>query len=547
MTLDLFFQILIQVIGGLGLFLLGMKNMSEGMQAAAGQRLRKLLNAVTDNRIIACSVGASITALVQSSSVTTVMVVGMVNAGLLTLKQAIGVIMGTNIGTTITAWLVALHVADYGLPILGVAALVFLFSKNDRVQYIAMIFLGLGMVFFGLELMKNGLKPLKDLPQFTHMMTAFEPRTYLGLLKCILVGSLLTAIIQSSSATVALTITLAMTQAITFETAAALVLGENIGTTITAFLASIGTNTSARRAAYAHILFNLIGVFLMVPLFRFYIGTLNLILPEGLPVASKIAFSHTFFNSMIVLILLPLLYPFTKIVEKLVPSRKIKEKSHLTYLDIRLFDSPPLAIEQSHREIALMGENIMKMMDWLRTALVEQHNNRRLENKLFHREEIFDHIQKEIVEFIGKMMTGNLSHAVTEEARNQLRMADEYESISDYIITILKLRCKLRNSQLKFTQEGHDEILLLHDAITSYLDMIRTAVKSKNPDTFSKIQTLSKRIVHQVKDIRSEHLSRLEKSKATPLSSLIFMDMLNAYRRINDHGLNIAEVQAGEK
>ncbi|MFC1569992.1 Na/Pi cotransporter family protein [bacterium] len=414
-------------------------------------------------------------------------------------------------------------------------------------QYIAMIFLGLGMVFFGLELMKGGLKPLKDLPEFAHLMTAFEPNTLINLLKCILVGSLLTAIIQSSSATVALTITLAATQAITFETAAALVLGENIGTTVTAFLASIGTNTSARRSAYAHILFNIIGVLIMVPLFKYYIGALNLFLNEGMPVASKIAFSHTFFNSMIVVILLPLIHPFTRMVEKLVPARKMKEKSHLTYLDIRLYDTPALAIEQSHREITLMGENTHKMMDWLRTALQEEHNNRTLENKLFHREEIFDLIQKEIVEFIGKMMAGNLSHAVTAEARMQLRMADEYESISDYIISILKLRCKLRNNQLEFTTEGHEEILSLHDSITIYLDMINTAVGSKNPDLFSKIQSLSKRILHQVKDIRTEHLSRLEKSKASPLSSLIFMDMLNAYRRIKDHGLNIAESLAGEK
>jgi phosphate:Na+ symporter len=547
MTIQLFFKIIIQVIGGLGLFLLGMKHLSEGMQVATGNRLRKMLNAVTDNRIIACGVGTSITALVQSSSVTTVMVVSMVNAGLLNLRQAVGVIMGTNIGTTMTAWLVALNLMDYGLPLLGISALVYLFAKSDRVQYIAMVFVGLGMIFFGLELMKNGLKPLKELTAFSDLMAAFEPRNIPGLLKCILVGATLTAVIQSSSATVALTITLATTQAITFETAAALVLGENIGTTITAFLASLGTNTSARRAAYAHILFNVIGVSLLIPFFKFYLLFLNQLFSITIPIASRIAFSHSFFNILIVTILLPLINPFTRLVDLLVPSKRIKEKSHLTYLDIHLYDSPALAIEQSHREIVLMGENIRKMMDWLRTALEEEHNNRILENKLFHREEIFDHIQKEIIVFIDKMLAGNLSHSVTTEARKQLRMADEYESISDYIISILKLKCKLRNNQLKFAPEGDEEMIILHDSIAAYLDLIQNAVHNKNREALSKIQSLSKRIVAQVKDIRAEHLSRLEQQKTTPLASLIFMDMLSAYRRIKDHGLNIAEALAGKK
>ncbi len=547
MTFGMVLNIIIQVIGGLGLFLLGMKYLSEGMQAATGERLRKLLNSLTENRVIACGVGTSITALIQSSSVTTVMVVSMVNAGLLSLRQAIGVIMGTNIGTTMTAWLVALNLVDYGLPILGVAVLFYLFAKNDRVQFIAMVFVGLGMIFFGLELMKTGLKPLKELPEFMHLMAAFEPKTLFGLFKCILVGASLTAIIQSSSATVAITITLAVTQAITYETAVALVLGENIGTTITAFLASLGTNTSARRAAYAHILFNITGVTIMIPIFKYYVVFLNEVFSSSLPIASRIAFSHSFFNLFIVGLLLPLLGPFTRLIEHLVPAKKIKEKSHLTYLDIRLYDSPALAIEQSHREITLMGENIHKMMDWLRSTIQNPNEDRIIENKIFHREEIFDLIQKEIVLFIGKLMSGNLSSAVTTEARRQLRMADEYESISDYIVSILKMRCRLRNNQLKFTAEGDMEILVLHDTTNAFLDTVRESVKAKSPEQLSKIQTLSRRLVHQIKDIRSEHLVRLEKRMASPLSSLIFLDMLNAYRRIQDHGLNIAESLTGEK
>ena len=547
MDIQQIIQIPIGVIGGLGLFLLGMKQMSEGMQAVAGERLRRLISAVTENRLIAAGVGASITGLIQSSSVTTVMAVGMVNAGLMTLRQAVGVIMGTNIGTTITAWLIALRIADYGLPILGIAALVFLFAKNERVQYTAMVFLGLGMVFFGLELMKNGLKPLRDLPEFISLMSAFEPKGIGGLIKCVLAGSFLTAVIQSSSATVAITITLAATGVISFETAVALVLGENIGTTVTAFLASLGANTNAKRAAYAHIFFNVIGVSIMIPLFHQYVWLLKLVFPETLSMASRIAFSHTFFNSFVVALLLPFINPFTRLVEILVRSRLKKEKPHLTYLDVRMYDTPALAIQQSYREIIVMGEGIQKMMGWLRESLSDESNNKIRENKLFHREKVFDLMQKEIVEYIGKLMGGTLSHDVATNARNQLRMADENETISDYIITILKLNCRLRNNNLAFTSKGNEDMLRLHDVVCEYLNIVHHAVQERDREILSRAMSLGDAITHRVKDVRSDHLSRLENSETTPLVSLIYMDMLSAYRRIKDHAFNIAEVLAGEK
>ena len=547
MSLNLMIQIFSHVLGGLGLFLLGMKQMSDGMQSVAGDRMRALVHAVTDNRITACGVGVLITGLVQSSSITTVMVVGMVNAGIMVLRQAIGVIMGTNIGTTVTAWLVALHVADYGLPILGLAAIVFLFAKNEKLQYSAMVFLGLGMVFFGLELMKDGLNPLKDLPHFMILMAAFEPTTLWGLIKCVFVGAMLTAIIQSSSATVALTITLATTQTITFETAAALVLGENIGTTITAFLSSIGTNTSAKRAAYAHILFNIIGVSVMIPVFKTYLWFLDELFPSSLAIASRIAFSHSFFNIAIVCLLLPLLDPYTRLIEKIIPAKKTKEKRHLTYLDVRLFETPSLALEQSYREILQMGEGTSKMMNWLKDSFNASANNKSLENKLFHREKIFDIVQKEIVEFISKMMTGTLSHDTTSEARKQLRMADEYESISDYIITLLKLRCRMRNNDIKFAKTGYEEMMTLHQAVDEYLHLIFKTLQSRKGEEFSKILSNGEQVTHLAKDIRNRHLNRLSKKEVTPLGSLIFMDMLSAYRRIKDHALNIAEAMVGEK
>ncbi|MBU8922839.1 MAG: Na/Pi cotransporter family protein [Bacteroidales bacterium] len=546
MNID-YVKIFIGAVGGLGLFLVGMKLMSEGMQTVAGERLRKLINAITDNRLVACGVGATVTSLIQSSSVTTVMIVGMVNAGIMTLRQAIGVILGADIGTTITAWLVALKIVEYGLPILGISAFFYLFSKNERVRYIAMMTLGLGMVFFGLEIMKEGFMPLRDNPEFISLLSRFEPKSMVGVIKCVLVGALVTAIIQSSSATVAITITLARTGVIGYETAVALVLGENIGTTITAFLASLGAITNAKRTAYAHILIKIIGVMIMVPFFFRYIWLLKFIIPENAAIATRIAFAHTGFNIFIVSLFMPLINPFTRFVKFLVPAKDHKEKHHLTYLDVRIYDTPAIGIQQSYSEIILMGEGVQKMMGWLRSSLKDLNGDRTLEKKLFHREKIFDLIQKEIVEFIGKMMTGTLSHDVTKEVHKQLRIADEFESISDYIVIILKLRCRMRNEGLTFAEKDVEEILQLHDLVSEYTQLIHEAVETRDEGAITKALSQGDTIAHQVKNFRANHLLRLENKETEPLASLIIMDMLSSYRRIKDHALNIAEVVAGEK
>src|SRR5690606_21760979 len=287
------------VIGGLGIFMLGMKYMSEGMQAVAGNSLRRLISLVTDNRVLAVGAGTLVTMLVQSSSVTTVIVVGLVNAGLMQLHQAIGVIVGANIGTTITGWILVLKIGDYGLPLLGIGAensgtaitgwvlglgigdyglpllgigaLVYLFTRKDRPRFIAMAVMGLGMIFFGLELMKDGFAPLAENRAFIDAFAWFRADSYTGVLRAVLVGCILTVIVQSSSATLGITIGLASTGVIPFTTAAALVLGENIGTTITAVLASLGATTEARRAAYGHVLFNVFGVLWITAIFQWYI------------------------------------------------------------------------------------------------------------------------------------------------------------------------------------------------------------------------------------------------------------------------------------
>ena len=583
------------VLGGLGIFLLGMKNMSEGMQAVAGERLRKMIGAVTNNRILACMVGTLVTCVIQSSSVTTVMVVGMVNAGLMKLVQAIGVILGANIGTTITGWILVLKIGKYGLPMLGIAALFYLFSKKDKIRFTASFFLGLGMVFFGLELMKNGFKPLRDLPQFVEMFSRFSPSSYYdyaNIIKCVAIGATLTAVVQSSSATLGITIGLATTGAISYPAAAALVLGENIGTTITAYLASLGASTNAKRASYAHILINVIGVAWIISVFWFYIPHVEkfvgldevkakqtaefgwpkqfgFVMHEEPDKASMseadydyamkeyahadatmraaIATTHTGFNLINMLVFMPFVGLLAKLLQKIVPDKDFKERPHLAFLDVRMLDTPAISIEQSQKEIIRMSEIASGMLVMLKEQLTADVPDRDKSQKLFRHENIMDVIQKEIMEFLSNLLSGNIPHNVMQAGRSQLRMADEYESISDYITTIMKLRLKMTGTDQHMSLNGESELSQLHDKVADYIDMINGAVKANDADVFVKAQVRGKNITKFMKQCRTEHLNRVGRGEATPLKSLIYTDMLNAYRRIKDHAFNIAEVLAGEK
>ena len=328
-----YWKLILTVLGGLGIFLLGMKNLSEGMQAVAGNGLRRMISIVTNNRLMATGVGVLVTMLVQSSSITTVMVVGFVNSGFMTLTQAVGVIMGANIGTTITGWILVLKIGKYGLPIAGAAAFFYLFAKRDRLRYAALAIMGLGLVFLGLELMKDGFAIIKELPEFEAWFKAFNAETYFGVLKCALVGCVLTFIVQSSSATLGITIGLAQIGVIEFETAAALVLGENIGTTITAWLASFGSNTNAKRAAYFHVLFNLLGVAWITAVFpaymmlvrRFVAGDANADMSLGVVSAAEItagiAAAHTGFNVTNTIVFLPLAGYMASLLQRLIPDK----------------------------------------------------------------------------------------------------------------------------------------------------------------------------------------------------------------------------------
>jgi phosphate:Na+ symporter len=348
--------VIFQSLGGLGLFLFGMKIMSEGLQKVTGKKMRKILAMVSNNRFVGCGVGTIVTSVIQSSSATTVMLVSFVDAGLMTLTQAIGVILGANIGTTVTAQLIAFKITNYALPAIAAGVLLKFFIGRRKWIYVGDVLLGFGLVFFGLATMKAGFAPLKDSPAFISFFTGFNADNLGGILLCVLAGTVLTTILQSSSATVGITMALAMEGLLGFEASVALILGENIGTTITAQLASMGTNVNARRTANAHTLFNVIGVLLIILFFPLFlqlvewltssllgIGPPDLVVGGEKPnIARYIANSHTMFNLVSAIFFLLILPYLVKVAIWLTPGKKEEEKldelRHIKYLDTKFID-----------------------------------------------------------------------------------------------------------------------------------------------------------------------------------------------------------------
>ncbi|MFV0443095.1 MAG: Na/Pi cotransporter family protein [Planctomycetaceae bacterium] len=538
-------KLIFGLVGGLGIFLLGMKNMSEGMQAVAGSSLRRMIAAVTNNRFLAVGVGTLVTTLIQSSSITTVMVVGFVNSGVMTLQQAIGVIMGANIGTTITGWIIALKIGKYGLPLLGASAFVFLFSRGDRYRSWAMVVMGIGMVFFGLEVMSDACKVIRETPAFEEWFQSFRADSYPGVLGCALVGCILTIMVQSSSATLGITITLATQGIIGYHTAAALVLGENIGTTITAILATLGATTNARRAAYFHTLFNIFGVFWITLMFQWYTQQIQKYIPDD--ITAQIATTHTIFNVANTCLFVWFVPYFARLLEWLVPSKAFKEKPRLTDLDIRMLETPILAVEQSRTEILKMGDGCQKMLGWLATLLQQSEYDADLVRHLREREKILDSVQDEVSHFVTDVLAGSVPHNVAEECRQQLRLADEYESVSDYIDTIFRFDDKLRKENLRFTESQGTDLLRLHSLVAEYLRQVNLAFRNRNTSALRQVDDLGKQIRKVIKELRRDHLADLSETCLPPQVTVAFLNALNAYGRVRDHAQNVAEVVAGEK
>lgn len=562
MNVGLISEMAFHLIGGLGIFLLGMKYMQQGLQVIAGSRIRRMIRVVTSNRFLAVGIGLFVTMLVQSSSVTSVMVISLVNSELMALTEAIGVIIGANIGTTITGWILALKIGQYGLPLLGLASFGWLFLRGEKLRYSALSVLGIGMVFFGLEIMKDGFEPVKDLPEFAALFHLFEATDYAGVLKSALVGCVVTLIVQSSSATLGMTIALANTGVIDFQTAGALVLGTNIGTTITALLASLGADDiNAKRTAYFHIFFNVTGVVAVTALFLpVYLPFIENVVIRGVDpnmqtaagtfpyMTAAIAAVHTVFNVATALLFIPFIIPISNALVRLVKAKPKEERAHLTHLDFHLVSSPLTAIEQSRHEIQRTDQHVRDMLDDLRTVIANPSVGRDVIDKVFERERILDEVQIEITRFLTDLLAEELSHNVANEARSQLRLADEFESVSDYVSNVLKLYLRLRERGAELSVAQQEELLGLHDLITGYYDRVHDGLGATMPDDYlPHIREHSRDITSEIRDLRDRHWNRLSEETVDPLISTTYMDIANAYRRMKDHLLNIGEAAVGGK
>ena len=538
-----------RLVGGLGIFLLGMKYMQQGLQVIAGARIRRTISLITSNRFLAVGVGLFVTTLVQSSSVTSVMVIGLVNSELMALTEAIGVIIGANIGTTITGWILALKIGQYGLPLLGVAAFGWLFLKTEKMRYTSLSILGVGMIFFGLEVMKDGFTPVRELPDFVTLFQLFEATDYFGVLKSALVGCVATLIVQSSSATLGMAIALANTGVIDFRTAAAVVLGTNIGTTITAYLASVGADDiNAKRTAYFHIVFNMSGVVAVTALFlpvympfieNVALGGVDPDLPDALGnfpyMTAGLATVHTVFNVVTALAFIPFVSQIGKALHRLVKDTPTHTREHLTRLDFRLVTSPLTAIEQSRHEIRRTDEHVREMLDDLRLVITDETSAQGLAQKVFKQEDTIDEVQIEVTRFLTELLAEELSHDVADEARTQLRLADEFESVSDDVSDILKLYLRMREADVRFTDVQQAELVGLHDLIAGYYDRVRGGLEHVPGDYSPEILQESFAITGTIRELRDRHWNRLSEETVAPLVSTSYMDIANSYRRMKDH------------
>jgi len=548
------FELIYKFLGGLGIFFFGMKFLSEGLQAVAGPLIKRFISALTTNRILAVMVGTFVTTLVQSSSVTTVMVVGLVNAGLMELTQAIGVILGANIGTTITGWIIAIKVGKYGLLFVAVGVFPMLFAKRDYFKQIGKVSVALGFIFLGLEFMSGAFKPLRSNEGFLSMMQYFSANHLGSLIACIGMGALLTMIIQSSSAMLGVTIALASTGAITFQTAAALVLGENIGTTITALLASIPANTDAKRAARAHAFFNVLGVCVMIPLFWWYVPLIDSLIggsvtqtgPDGsfVNVAAHIALSHSLFNVTNTLLFLPFLPWLSRLVIMITPRPKTKETSRLQHLDTDIQIPPSLALAASEKETIIFSEMVTEALKETQRVILEPEISLQTAENINHIENECDDRQRDITVYLTRTQQGTLTNQESIQSQALIRVADELESITDYCAAIVRYRNRIVGTE-GFTPDAIAELKDYSDGVIQYFGRVLDCFRESGQWNVSEMKTELDVLRDRANAMRLNHEERLNQGTCRALTGMIYSDIVVALRKINGHILNVAESMAG--
>lgn len=553
-------SVIIQTIGGLGLFILGMQMMTEGLQRSAGDRIKKILGAVSSNRIIGCLTGMSITALVQSSSATTVMIISFVSAGVITLQQAVGITLGANIGTTVTAQMIAFKLTSLALPAIGLGVALKFFSRRRYYRYLGEVILGFGLLFFGMLVMKQGLLPIKSDPAFIGFFTKFDPSTAGGLLFCVATGAILTIMVQSSSATVGLTMTLATQGLLTFPAAMALVLGENIGTTITAQIATIGTsNINARRTANAHTMFNVIGVCIMLLIFPLFlkvvvfvtghmqIGPVNEIIDGDMVNISRyIANGHTMFNVINVSFFLLALPWLIKGAIILSPRQKESEEFFtLPDFDNRYIDNPIAALAHARSEVVAMSESARAMLANTIKCL-EDKNTKSLHRWRYY-EDHLDSMQKEITAYLTTIYQGDVNEYEAKEISGLMRITNNIERIGDSVENIALRTEDLIEQRLEFSSAAYSDMEKLSDLTIKFLSFIIEGLKKRAENFMTESQVIEDSIDVNKEEMIQGHISRLRDGSCKIEPGLLYIDILSNYEKIGDYCYNIAQSIAGIK
>jgi len=546
------------LVGSLGLFLFGMKMMSEALQRVAGSRMRGILAAMTSNRFLAVFTGFLVTVIIQSSSATTVMVVSFVNAGLLNLTQSIGVIMGANIGTTVTGWIISLFgfkvkISAYALPLIGIS-LPLIFSKKTRRKTWGEFIIGFALLFMGLEALKSSVPNINQSPEALQFVENYTDLGFVSVLIFLGIGTILTIIIQSSSATMALTFVMCNQGWIPFSLAAAMIMGENIGTTITANIAASVGNTSAKQAAFVHFLFNIMGVIWMLFVFNPFVGAIDALVtkhggisPSQDPAAIPIALSifHTSFNVINVLIFVWFIPQFKTIVEKIIPAKEDDEEEFkLKYITTGLLSTPELSLFQARNEVQFFALHTKKMFSFVRKLFKTTDDAKfaKLYAKIEKYEMISDEVEVEIANYLSMVNQSKLSDLGRRQARAIMKIISDLESIGDSNFNLARTLDRMKERQITFGPEMVKKLELMFDFVDEALSVMADNL-SQDPShiNYQKAMEIETEINAYRNQLKSEHLDNLKNNVYKYDTGLFYNDLFSECEKLADYVINVSE------
>lgn len=531
-------NIILQLIGGLGLFLYGMQLMASGMQKAAGDRMRKILELLTARPIIAIFTGIIATVLVQSSSTTTVMVVGFVNAGLMTLYQAVGIILGANIGTTFTGQMLAFDVKALIYPAIGLGAALNFFGRRRTYRYIGQAVLGFGVLFLGMSTMSAAMEPARELPFFINMIATFGAKPLLG----VLIGAVFTGLIQASGATLALVIAMTLQEIITLPAAIAIILGSNIGTCVTAMIACVGTSLSARRTAVAHLLFNVTGVVVALIFFNPF---LSLITATATGITRQTANAHTIFNVFNTLLFYPFIKQFVNLIIRLVPGDDVTmEVGRPKYLDKRILLTPDVAIGGVRQELVRMA-NLAREMVAEATQLFANDDTKLIQH-VMQKEDLVDSLEKEITLYLAELTQHSLTKAQSNEVSALMHAVNDLERIGDHAENITLLAEDKVENRLPLSEEAVLQLQEMYEKVDQMLSLAIAAFEKADFLLAGQVVDYDDEVDNMERILRKSHINRINEQICFPPSGIIFLDVISNLERIADHTTNFAQVVLGE-